>query len=63
MDVTVHNGIEKCPKQCANADIRVWKKLQYGVRKASIVGVETFVTCAHASVCKKLIEQQSEAKS
>lgn len=63
MDVTVHNGIEKCPKQCTSADIRVWKELQYGVRKASIVGVEMFVTCAHVSVYKKLIEQQSEAKS
>lgn len=63
MEVVVHNGIERCPQQCTQADIRVWKELQYGVRKASIVGVETFVTCAHASVCKKLIEQQSEAKS
>ena len=60
MDVTVRNGIEKCPKQCANADIRVWKDLRYGPRKASVTGVDVHVTCAHAGVCWRLAEKLAE---
>ena len=60
MDVTVHNGIEKCPKQCANADIRVWKELRHGPRKASVTGVDVHVTCAHAAVCRRLAEKLAE---
>lgn len=63
MDVTVRNSIERCPKQCVNADIRSWKKLLYGPNRASVVGVDVFVTCAHANVCRKLFEQLAEEAS
>ena len=60
MDVILHNRIERCPKQCVNADIKMRERLVYGTRKASIVGVEIFVSCAHASVCGRLFEQMAE---
>lgn len=60
MDVILHNGIERCPKQCVSADIKTRGRLIYGTRKASIVGVEVFVSCAHASVCRRIFEQLAE---
>lgn len=60
MDVTMRNGINRCPEQCAHADIRVWKELRYGPSKASVTGVDVVVTCAHASVCKALHERLAE---
>jgi len=60
MDVTLHNGIERCPRQCIHADIRVWKDLHYGPRKASVTGVDVHVTCAHAGVCGRLAEKLAE---
>lgn len=60
MDVILHNGIERCPEQCINADIKTQERLVYGTSKASIVGVEVFVSCAHASVCRRLFEQLAE---
>lgn len=56
MEVVVHNGIERCPQQCTQADIRVWKELRYGPRKASVTGADVHVTCAHAIVCARLAE-------
>ena len=60
MDVTVHNGIERCPKQCTSADIRVWKELRYGLAKASVIGVDVRVTCAHSVVCMRRFERLAE---
>ena len=60
MEVTMHNGIERCPEQCVSADIRVWKELRHGPRKASVTGVDVHVTCAHASVCRRLAEKLAE---
>lgn len=60
MDVILHNSIERCPEQCINADIKTQGRLVYGTRKASIVGFEVFVSCAHASVCRRLFEQLAE---
>lgn len=60
MDVIMHNRIEACPKQCTSADIRSRQQLVYGTRKASIAGVEVFVSCAHASVCGRLFKQLVE---
>ena len=56
MDVTMRNGIERCPQQCSYADIRTWNELLYGPSKASVVGVEVVVTCKHVCVCKKLAD-------
>lgn len=60
MDVILHNRIEACPELCASADIRSRQRLVYGTRKASIAGVEIFVSCAHASVCRRLFDQLAE---
>ena len=60
MEVAMHNGIERCPDQCAFADIRVWKELRHGPRKASVTGVDVHVACAHAAVCRRLAEKLAE---
>ena len=60
MHVILHNCIEECPKECVSADIKSRQKLIYGTSKASIDGVEVFVSCAHASVCRRLFEQLAE---
>lgn len=60
MDVTLHNNIEQCPKQCVYAEIRGRQELSYGPRKASVVGVDVFVTCAHINVCRRRFEQLVE---
>ena len=60
MEVAMHNGIERCPDQCAFADIRAWKELRHGPRKASVTGVDVHVTCAHAGVCGRLAEKLAE---
>ena len=60
MEVAMHNGIEWCPDQCAYADMRVWKEPRYGPRKASVVGVDVHITCAHRAVCRRLAEKLAE---
>lgn len=60
MEVAMRNGIERCPEQCVSADIRVWKELRHGPRKASVTGVDVHVTCAHAAVCRRLAEKLAE---
>lgn len=60
MDVILHNRIEACPELCASADIRSRQKLVYGTRKASVASVEIFVSCAHASVCRRFFERLAE---
>lgn len=60
MEVTMHNGIELCPQQCAHADIKVRRELRHGPRKASVTGVDVHVTCAHAVVCGRLAERLAE---
>ena len=40
MEVALHNGIERCPDQCAFAAIKAWDELRHGPRKASVTGVE-----------------------
>lgn len=60
MDATIHNGIERCPGQCTSADIRVWNELRYGPRKASVVGVDVYVTCAHKVACRRLTERLAD---
>lgn len=60
MEVTMHNGIERCPDQCAFAIIKAWDELRHGPKKASVTGVDVHVTCAHASVCWRLAEKLAE---
>lgn len=61
MDVTLHNNIEQCPKQCGDAEIKGRQELSYvGPHKAWIVGVDVFVTCAHINVCRRRFEQLAE---
>lgn len=60
MKVSVHNGIERCPQQCTQADIRVRKELRYGPRKGSVTGADVHITCAHAVVCARLAEARAE---
>ena len=60
MEVAMHNGIERCPDQCAFAVIKVRKELRHGPRKASVTGVDVHVTCAHAAVCRRLAEKLAE---
>lgn len=61
MDVTLHNNIERCPKRCGDAEIKGRQELSYmGPHKASISGVDVFVTCAHINVCRRRFEQLVE---
>lgn len=60
MDVTVRNGIERCPDQCVSADIRFRRELRHGPRGACVTGVEVVVTCSHAAVCMRLAEKLAE---
>lgn len=60
MEATMHNGIARCPRQCIHADIRVWKDLRYGPRKASVTGVDIHIACAHAGVCGRLAKALAE---
>ena len=52
MEVTVRNSIARCPEQCTHADVRVWKELRYGTNRASVIGIDVHVSCAHMIVCK-----------
>ena len=60
MDVTLYNGIERCPRQCVSADIKSCNMLRYGLRKASATGLDVFIACSHAGVCKLLSKQMEE---
>lgn len=52
MDVTVRNGIERCPSPCVHSDIRVYGERKLSATGRAVDGFEVVVTCAHICVCR-----------